>query len=71
MRYQPKGVVGNIVPWNFPFDLSLGPLVEMLAAGNRVIIKPSDYTPACGELLRSMVAGDLRRATGSRSSSAA
>ena len=40
VRYQPKGVVGNIVPWNFPFDLSLGPLVEMLAAGNRVIIKP-------------------------------
>jgi coniferyl-aldehyde dehydrogenase len=57
IRYQPKGVVGNIVPWNFPFDLSVGPLVEMLAAGNRVIIKPSDYTPACGELLRQMVAG--------------
>ena len=49
---QPKGVIGNIVPWNFPFDLSVGPLVEMLAAGNRVVIKPSDYTPACGELLR-------------------
>jgi coniferyl-aldehyde dehydrogenase len=57
VRYQPKGVVGNIVPWNFPFDLSVGPLVEMLAAGNRVIIKPSDFTPACGELLRQMVAG--------------
>ncbi len=56
VRYQPKGVVGNIVPWNFPFDLSVGPLVEMLAAGNRVIIKPSDYTPACGELLQRMVA---------------
>ena len=55
IRYQPKGVVGNIVPWNFPFDLSVGPLVEMLAAGNRVIIKPSDYTPACGELLRRMI----------------
>src|SRR3954468_11425214 len=41
---QPKGVVGNIVPWNFPFDLSVGPLVEMLAAGNRVVIKPSEYT---------------------------
>jgi coniferyl-aldehyde dehydrogenase len=52
---QPKGVVGNIVPWNFPFDLSVGPLVEMLAAGNRVVIKPSEYTPACGELLRAMV----------------
>jgi coniferyl-aldehyde dehydrogenase len=55
IRYQPKGVVGNIVPWNFPFDLSVGPLVEMLAAGNRVIIKPSDYTPACAQLLRSMI----------------
>jgi coniferyl-aldehyde dehydrogenase len=52
---QPKGVVGNIVPWNFPFDLSVGPLVEMLAAGNRVVIKPSEYTPACGQLLREMI----------------
>jgi coniferyl-aldehyde dehydrogenase len=52
---QPKGVIGNIVPWNFPFDLSVGPLIEMLAAGNRVVIKPSDYTPACAELLRDMV----------------
>ena len=56
VRHQPKGVVGNIVPWNFPFDLSLGPLVEMLAAGNRVIIKPSEYTPACADLLARMVA---------------
>jgi coniferyl-aldehyde dehydrogenase len=52
---QPKGVVGNIVPWNFPFDLSVGPLVEMLASGNRVVIKPSEYTPACAEVLRDMV----------------
>ena len=49
IRYQPKGVVGNIVPWNFPFDLSVGPLVEMLAAGNRVIIKMSEYAPACAQ----------------------
>jgi coniferyl-aldehyde dehydrogenase len=55
VQYQAKGVIGNIVPWNFPFDLSVGPLVEMLAAGNRVVIKPSDYTPACAELLREMV----------------
>src|SRR3954454_16733292 len=52
---QPKGVVGNIVPWTFPFDLSVGPLVEMIAAGNRVVIKPSEYTPACAALLREMV----------------
>ncbi len=52
---QPKGVVGNMVPWNFPFDLSVGPMIEMLAAGNRVILKPSDYTPACAALLQEMV----------------
>jgi len=52
---QPKGVVGNISPWNFPFDLSVGPLVEMLAAGNRVVLKPSEYTPACAEVLRDMI----------------
>lgn len=52
---QPKGVIGNIVPWNFPFDLSVGPLVEMLSAGNRVVIKPSEYSPACGELLQQMI----------------
>ncbi len=52
---QPKGVIGNIVPWNFPFDLSVGPLIEMLAAGNRVVIKPSEYTPACADLLREMI----------------
>jgi coniferyl-aldehyde dehydrogenase len=58
---QPKGVIGNIVPWNFPFDLSVGPLVEMLAAGNRVVIKPSEYAPACGELLREMVLATFDR----------
>ncbi len=54
-------MIGNIVPWNFPFDLSVGPLVEMLAAGNRVVIKPSEYTPACGELLQRDDPRDLRR----------
>jgi coniferyl-aldehyde dehydrogenase len=58
---QPKGVVGNISPWNFPFDLSVGPLVEMLAAGNRVVLKPSEYTPACAELLRDMVRATFDR----------
>src|SRR5438874_3929156 len=58
---QPKGVIGNIVPWNFPFDLSLGPLVEMLAAGHRVVLKPSEHTPACAELLRDMVRATFDR----------
>ena len=61
IRMQPKGVIGNIVPWNFPFDLSVGPLVEMLAAGNRVVIKPSDYTPACAELLDEMITSTFDR----------
>ena len=56
VAWQPKGVIGNIVPWNFPFDLSVGPLVEMLAAGNRAILKPSEFTPACGALLARMIA---------------
>jgi len=55
IQCQPKGVVGNIVPWNFPFDLSVGPMIEMLAAGNRVMIKPSEFTPACAALLNEMV----------------
>jgi len=56
MHYQPKGVIGNIVPWNFPIELAIGPMTEMLAAGNRVIVKPSDQAPACAELLREMIA---------------
>ena len=56
IRYQPKGVVGNIVPWNFPFDLAVGPMIDMLAAGNRVIVKPSEYTPASAALLAEMFA---------------
>lgn len=55
IHYQPKGVIGIIVPWNVPFYLSVGPLIDALAAGNRVIIKPSDYTPASGELLKEML----------------
>jgi coniferyl-aldehyde dehydrogenase len=55
IEYQPKGAIGNMVPWNFPFDLSVGPMIEMLAAGNRVIVKPSEYAPASAELLSEMV----------------
>lgn len=55
IAWQPKGVTGIIVPWNFPFDLSLGPLSDMLAAGNRVIIKMSEFTPASGALVAEIV----------------
>ncbi len=56
MELQPKGVVGNMIPWNFPFDIGVGPMIEMLAAGNRVILKPSESAPGCAALLREMVA---------------
>ena len=56
IQSQPKGVVGNMVPWNFPFDIAIGPMIEMLAAGNRVMVKPSEYTPASAALLARMVA---------------
>jgi coniferyl-aldehyde dehydrogenase len=56
IQSQAKGVIGNMIPWNFPFDIGVGPVIEMLAAGNRVILKPSEYTPACAALLRDMVA---------------
>jgi coniferyl-aldehyde dehydrogenase len=55
IEFQPKGVIGNLSAWNFPVDLSIGPLIEMLAAGNRVIIKPSEQVPAVGELLAEMI----------------
>jgi coniferyl-aldehyde dehydrogenase len=53
--YQPLGVVGIIVPWNYPLALSFGPLVFALAAGNRVMIKMSESTPHTGELTRELL----------------
>jgi coniferyl-aldehyde dehydrogenase len=54
VRYQPLGVVGIISPWNFPFNLTFGPLAGVLAAGNRAMIKPSEFTPACSALMKRM-----------------
>jgi len=56
VRYQPKGVVGIISPWNFPVNLTFSPLAGVLAAGNRVMIKPSEFTPATSELMARMFA---------------
>lgn len=55
VMHQPLGVIGIIAPWNYPFQLALSPMVFALAAGNRVMIKPSEYTPATSELLQRMV----------------
>jgi coniferyl-aldehyde dehydrogenase len=54
VRYQPKGVVGVISPWNFPVNLTFAPLAGILAAGNRAMIKPSEFTPATSELMKTM-----------------
>jgi coniferyl-aldehyde dehydrogenase len=53
--HQPKGVVGIIAPWNYPFFLAMGPLAAALAAGNRVLIKPSELTPRTASLLEEMI----------------
>lgn len=55
VRYQPKGVVGAISPWNFPMNLALAPLAGIIAAGNRIMHKPSELTPATSDLLKLMI----------------
>ena len=54
--YQPLGVVGVISPWNFPVNLTFTPLAGILAAGNRCMIKPSEFTPATSEAMAEMIA---------------
>ncbi len=56
IRYEPKGVVLIISPWNFPFNLTFGPLVSAIAAGNCVIVKPSEMTPLSSKLIKKIVA---------------
>ncbi len=56
IEYQPKGVVGIIAPWNFPVVLTFSPLANVLGAGNRAMIKPSEFTPATSELMKVLIA---------------
>jgi coniferyl-aldehyde dehydrogenase len=56
VRHEPLGVIGIIAPWNYPLFLALGPLVDVLAAGNRAMIKPSELTPRSSDLLARTVA---------------
>jgi len=53
--YQPLGVVGVIVPWNYPIFLSLGPLVTAISAGNKVMVKLSEFTPQTNLVLKSII----------------
>jgi acyl-CoA reductase-like NAD-dependent aldehyde dehydrogenase len=52
---QPLGVVGIIVPWNYPIYLAVGPLAGALAAGNRALVKMSELAPATGALFATLV----------------
>lgn len=65
VRYEPLGVIGVISPWNYPLLLALGPLVDALAAGNCVMVKPSELTPRFSALLADLVAArfDATRVT--------
>lgn len=57
VMYQPLGVIGIITPWNYPLFLSLGPLTTALAAGNRAMIKMSEFTPATNDVIKTMLGG--------------
>lgn len=60
---QPLGVVGIIAPWNYPVQLALAPAAAALAAGNRVLIKPSELTPRTSEALQEAIAAEFDEAT--------
>lgn len=53
---QPLGVIGVVAPWNYPYQLSIGPTICVIAAGNRVMIKPSELTPQFSLLLQQLIA---------------
>ena len=55
IHYEPKGVVLIIAPWNFPINLTFGPLVTAIAAGNCVIVKPSEHTPHASAVTKSII----------------
>lgn len=55
VRYEPKGVIGILSPWNFPVNLTFGPLMQVFAAGNRAMIKPSEFTERTSLLMKELV----------------
>lgn len=62
IEHQPKGVVGIVSPWNFPLNLVFMPLAGVLAAGNRAMLKPSEFVPETSALLQRLVAQAFDRA---------
>jgi len=59
LEFQPLGVVGCISPWNFPVQLTFGPLAGIFAAGNRAMIKPSEFTVETSELMKNVFAEEF------------
>ena len=55
IMFQPLGVIGIMAPWNYPVFLTLGPLVAAIAAGNRAMIKPSEFTPHSNRVLNDII----------------
>ncbi|HKI45836.1 MAG TPA: aldehyde dehydrogenase family protein, partial [Balneolales bacterium] len=55
IRYEPRGVCLIISPWNFPFNLAMGPLVSAIAAGNCVVLKPSEFSPNTSRFVAKLV----------------
>ena len=55
LRYEPKGVIGIVSPWNFPVGLTIGPVAQAFAAGNRVMIKPSEFTEDTSEMMKEVI----------------
>ncbi len=56
LRYEPRGTVLIIAPWNYPFQLALAPLVASIAAGNTNIVKPSEFTPHTSAYIKKLIA---------------
>ena len=55
VRYEPKGVIGIVSPWNFPVGLTFAPMMQAFAAGNRVLLKPSEFTPQTSALMADLM----------------
>ncbi|MBW2225133.1 MAG: aldehyde dehydrogenase family protein, partial [Deltaproteobacteria bacterium] len=55
IHYEPKGVVLVIAPWNFPVNLTFGPVISAVAAGNCVMLKPSEHTPHASAIIKSII----------------
>ncbi|KPA16510.1 coniferyl aldehyde dehydrogenase [Candidatus Magnetomorum sp. HK-1] len=61
IHYQPLGVVGIMSPWNYPFQLCIGPMIAAISAGNRVILKPSGRMPETGKIIEKIISKVFER----------